>query len=290
VEFQGAVSGAGSGCSANRPVLAAIAPATGLRGTTFAVTLTGSNLNSPSSITAGSGITVTNIVPAPGDPTTVTATFAISATAALTTRNVTYTGASGTSTLSGAFTVVPGTVTAIGPTSALRGSNGLQLDIIGTGLGSATGVNLGGGITWIPGTLSVTPDGTHLTVQVTISATAGLGARNVRVQLPGGTQTPVNAAVTFTVSGPTVTGITPATGAHNTAVPVSITGTGLTGATAINVGGGITASNIVVAPGGGSLTATLAIANGAALNTRNVTVTTPLGNTPVAAGVTFTVN
>jgi invasion protein IalB len=92
------------------------------------------------------------------------------------------------------------------------------------------------------------------------------------------------------VLGPTVTAIAPTTGTHNTAVPVTITGTGLTGATAINVGGGITVSNLVVAPGGGSLTATFTIANGAARTTRNVTVVTPIGTTPVAAGVTFTVN
>jgi hypothetical protein len=87
-----------------------------------------------------------------------------------------------------------------------------------------------------------------------------------------------------------VTGITPATGTHNTAVPVTITGTGLTGTTAINVGGGITVSNIVVAPGGGSLMAIFTIANTAARTTRNVTVVTPIGTTPVAAAATFTVN
>jgi hypothetical protein len=291
VEFQGARSGAGAGCSGAAPVLAAISPSSGIRGTTFTVTLTGSNLATPSSITAGGGITVTNIVPAAGDPTTVTATFTISTTAALTTRNVVYTGSNGTSTLPGAFTVTQPTVTTIGPTSALRGSSALQVDIFGTGLAGATGVNLGGGVTLVAGSLSVTPDGTHLTAQVNIAATAALGARNVRVSFPGGTLTAVNAAVTFRVLGPTVTGITPTTGTHNTVLNgVTITGTGLTGATAINVGGGITVSNIVVAPGGGSLTATFTIANTAGRTTRNVQVVTPIGTTPVATGVTFTVN
>jgi hypothetical protein len=71
---------------------------------------------------------------------------------------------------------------------------------------------------------------------------------------------------------------------------VTITGTGLTGATNVLVGGGITVSNIVVAPGGASLTATFTIANGAALTVRNVQVVTPNGTTPVNAAATFTVN
>jgi hypothetical protein len=291
VEFQGARAGAGSGCSASTALLASIAPASGIRGTSFTVTLTGSNLQNPNTITAGNGITVTNIVPAPGDPTTVTATFTISATAPLTTRNVTYTGANGSSTLTAAFTVTQPTVTSIGPPSAMRGSTALAIDIYGTGLAGATGVNLGGGVTLVAGSITVTPDGTHLTAQVNVANNAALNARNVRVTFPGGTQTAVNAAVTFTVTGATVTGITPTTGAHNTTINnVTITGTGLTGATAIMVGGNITVSNIVVAAGGGSLTATFAIANGAARTTRNVQVVTPIGTTPVATGVTFTVN
>jgi len=298
VEFPGLPTNP-NGCSASGPLLAAISPSSGIRSTTFTVTLTGSNLQNPSSITAGPGITVSAITPAPGDPTTVTATFAVSATAPLTTRNVVYTGSNGTSTLPGAFTVVPPTVAQIGPTLALRGSTNLQIDIFGTGLSSATGVNLGGGITLCtaaatcsnnPGPyITVTPDGTHLTAFINVANTAGLSTRNVRVVYPGG-QTPVNLAVTVTVLGPTVTGITPTTGTHNTAVNVTITGTGLTGATNVLAGGGITASNIVVAPGGGSLTATLTIANGAARTVRNVQVVTPIGTTPVTAAATFTVN
>jgi hypothetical protein len=86
-----------------------------------------------------------------------------------------------------------------------------------------------------------------------------------------------------------VTAITPATGAHNKSVPVTITGTGLTGATAVHAGGGITVSNIVVSNFGTTLTANFTIANGATLNARNVTVATPIGITPVNPVVTFTV-
>lgn len=245
---------------------------------------------------------MTNILPAAGDPTTVTATFTISANAPLTTRNVVYTGANGTSTLTGGFTVVAPTVIQIGPTSNLRGVTNLQIDIFGTGLFGSTAVNLGAGITLCtaatcptnPGPyITVTPDSTHLTAFVNIAANAAATTRNVRVTTPGGL-TPVNTAVTFTVLGPTVTGITPTAGTHGTTLTgvnsVTITGTGLTGATAINVGGGITVSNIGVAPGGGSLTATFTISNTAPRTTRNVQVVTPIGTTPVTTAATFTVN
>jgi hypothetical protein len=287
VEFQGARSGAGGGCSGIGPVLAMITPNSGIRGTSFTVTLSGSNLQNPNTLTLGGGITVTNLAPVAGDPTSATATITISATAAQTTRNAVYTGANGTVTLPAAFTVVAPTVTAIGPTSGLRGS-AVAVDIFGTGLFGSTAVTAGAGIT--ASGITVTPDGTHLTATFTVTATAALTARNVRVTTPGGL-TPVNTAVTFQVLGPTATGIAPTTGTHNTTVNgVTITGTALTGATNVLAGGGITVSNIVVAAGGGSLTATFTIANGAARTIRNVQVVTPNGTTPVAAGVTFTVN
>jgi hypothetical protein len=219
VEFPGLPTNA-NGCSGSAPIVAALSPNSGIRGTAVTVTLTGSNLQNPSNITAGPGITVTNIVPAPGDSTTVTATFTISATAGLTTRNVVYTGSNGTSTLTGGFTVVSPTVTLIGPTSALRGSV-LTVDIFGTGLAAATGVNAGGGITASNIVIS-DPGGTHIQATFTITSSAALSTRNVRVAFgPGGTGplTPLSAAcaanpsaagcVNFTVLGPTVLTIAP---------------------------------------------------------------------------------
>ena len=286
VEFQGAGTGS-AGCAGTAPILNLITPNSGIRGTTFTITLSGANLQAPSSLNLGTGITVTGLAAVVGDPTSATATITIAATAPLTTRNVVYTGANGTTTLTGGFTVVAPTVIAVGPAADLRGNTGTVV-ITGTGLFGSTVVNLGTGVT-VTG-ITVTPDGTQLTATYTIAATAPLTTRDVRVTTPGGL-TPINTAVTFTVLGPTATGITPLTGTHNTVVNgVTITGTGLTGATNVLAGGGITVSNIVVAPGGGSLTATFTIANTAPRTLRNVQVVTPIGTTPIAAGVTFTVN
>jgi len=96
-------------------------------------------------------------------------------------------------------------------------------------------------------------------------------------------------AVEFLSAGatpaPTLTSISPTSGVRGGAVPVTITGTNLSGAT-INAIAGITFSGTTVNAGGTQITATFTIARAAALGARNVTVTT-LGGTSNA--VTFTV-
>jgi hypothetical protein len=88
------------------------------------------------------------------------------------------------------------------------------------------------------------------------------------------------------VAAPTLTSIVPNTGLRGTAVPVTLTGTNLTGAFAVNITGtGVTVSNLVVVSAT-SVTATFTITNTAPATARNVTVSTPGG---VTNAVTFTV-
>ncbi len=89
-----------------------------------------------------------------------------------------------------------------------------------------------------------------------------------------------------TAAAPTLTSISPNSGLRGTAVPVTLTGTNLTGAFLINVTGtGVTVSNLVVVSAT-SVTATFTIATAALTTARNVTVSTPGG---VSNAVTFTV-
>jgi hypothetical protein len=95
-------------------------------------------------------------------------------------------------------------------------------------------------------------------------------------------------AVEFTgaaVAGPTLSAITPNSGVRGQVVPVSITGTNLTGAT-INPITGITISGTTVNAAGTQINATFTIARNPTLGARNVTVTTPGGT---SNAVTFTV-
>ena len=108
-EFQGAVAA---------PTLTSISTTSGLRGTSVNVTLTGTNLSGTQSVNvSGAGVTVSNL--ADVNQTTVTATFTISNTAALTARNVTITTSGGT-TGSVTFTVTGPTLASINPTSGQR--------------------------------------------------------------------------------------------------------------------------------------------------------------------------
>jgi hypothetical protein len=264
--------------------LSSISPNPGFRGTSFQVTLTGTNLTGASAINisggAGNGITVSGI--ANVSSTVVTATFTISSTAPLVTRNVSVTASAGTSN------TVPFTITApvpaltnISPAQGVRGT-AVPVTLSGSNLNGVTiHITPAGGIT----VSGVTTSAGTVTATFTISAGAATGARSVTVSDAAGTSN----AETFTVLGPTVTGITPVSGTRGTTVAVTITGTQLTGATAVTAGGGITANTIVVNGTGTQLTANFVITNGAAPGPRDVRVTTPIGVTPVNAGVTFQV-
>jgi len=127
---------------------------------------------------------------------------------------------------------------------------------------------------------------TTVTATLVIGPLASLAPRSVSVLALGLTSN----TVTFTVLGPTVTGITPTSGARGSVnLPVTVTGTNLSGATAVNAGGGITCTINVSTSNSTTVNATCTIAAGAALTTRNVTVTTPIGTTPANPAVTFTV-
>jgi hypothetical protein len=204
----GAVEFAGTTPAA--PTLASIAPSSARRGQAIPVTLTGTNLAGTTAVmvsgTGANTIGVSNLVVV--DDNTVTATFTIAANASITGAAATHTvqvstpgGTSNTVT----FTVFGPTVASITPASGARGAT-VPVTITGNGLNGATSVTAAPGGGGGPNGLTISAPvvngtGTSLTVNITISGTAGLSTRNVRVNTPGGT-TPVNTAVTFTVTAP----------------------------------------------------------------------------------------
>ncbi len=180
----------------------------------------------------------------------------------------------------------PPTLTSMVPNTGFR-STSFTVTFTGTNLTGATAVNVSGLLNGITVTNVVAVNSTTVTATFTIGALAPLNiARNVTVTAAGGTSN----AVTFTVTAPpapTLTSISPTTGTHNTTVSVTLTGTNLTGATAVNVSGLlVTVSNVQVV-NSTTVTATFTIANLAPRTARNVTVTTPGGT---SNSVTFTVN
>jgi len=267
------------------PTLTSIAPTSGLRGTSVPVTFTGTNLTGATGITiSGDGITITGMTVV--SSTTVTATFAIPVFAAPTARSVTITTPSGTSNAV-TFTVIAPpapTLTSITPSSGARGTS-FPVTLIGTNF-TPTGNTIGvtgtlisvGGVTVI--------SSTQINLTFSIGAGAALGARTVTVTNAGGTSN----GVTFTVfvqPTPTLTSITPTSGARGTNFPVTLIGANFTptGNTITVSVGGVSASAITVISST-QINATLTIVPGAALTARTVTVTNAGGT---SNSVTFTV-
>src|SRR5205085_1790489 len=139
--------------------------------------------------------------------------------------NVTTPGGSDTSTNS--FTVTappsPPTVTSFTPAS---GPAGTSVTITGTNFLNASSVKFGG-----VDTTYVVNSATKITAPVP----AGTGsAPNIKVTTPGGTATSVDSFM-LTPPPPTITSFTPTSGPVGTSV--AITGTNLTGASAVQFGG-----------------------------------------------------
>jgi len=273
VEFQG--SGVGT--------IASVAPNTGAQGTVVPVTITGTGLALTSAVNvSGTGVTVSNVVDV--SATTVTATFTIAANATLGARNVTVTTPAGT-TNAGTFTVVAPpapTLTSIAPSSELRGTS---ISVLLTGTNFVTGST----VVATPAATGFTISGVAVTSATAITATftsttaAAIGSVNIAVVTPGGASN----TLPFAITGPVLTSIAPASANRSTTgLGLTLTGTGLTGTTSLNFSGnGISVSGLTVVSDT-SVTATISIAAGATAGARNVTVTTPAGN---SNAVTFTV-
>ena len=265
------------------PSLTSMNPSSGLRGTTFSVTITGTNLTGATGVTiSGSGVTA-SAVSAVND-TTVTATFTITTTAATGARTVTVTGTPAGSTNTVPFTVVAAAITAVNPNVALNGAT--PVTFTGTNLAGVTaGTVSGSGVT----VTGITAGATSVTATVNVTAGA---ARTLRTISLTGTNGPTN-TLAFTV-GPFVGAITPNSATRGTStisVPVSLGGAGLTGATGLTLSGppagGVTVTGFGVSADGTTVTATLNIIPTATAGILNIAVVTPSGNSNT---VPFTVN
>jgi len=264
------------------PTIGSVSPSSGTRGTTVPVTITGTNFTSGSVVTvSGNGITVgTPSVNAAG--TQISVTFTISGTASLTARNVTVQTAGGTATDNNAFTVLSAapTVTGVSPNSGVRGTV-VQVTITGTNFGATPLVTAGfGGVT--VSNVTVNQAGTQITATFTISSTANVSTRDVRVTTLAGISA-ANASDRFTVQGATLASISPnpATRGSNNLL-LTFTGANLSGATGVTgLGSGVTvvAGSFAVVDSS-HVTVRVNITAGASLTTtRNAAVTTNIGTT-----------
>ena len=264
--------------------LTAVSPAQGRASGGTTVTLTGTGLTGATAVSFGSNPAISYTV---NSATQITAV----APAGTGVVPVTVTTPGGTSN-SATFTYVAApALTAVSPVQGPT-SGGTAVTLTGTGLAGATAVNFGGNPA-----LSYT---VNSAMQITAVVPVGTGAVPVTVTTPGGTSN----SVTYTyVVAPVLTAVSPVQGRASGGATVILTGTGLTGATAVSFGSNPATSFTVnsatqitaVAPAGtGGVPVTVTTVGGTTgpvyffyLNAPSLTAVSPTQG-PVSGGTTVT--
>lgn len=236
------------------PQITSFNPQSGTTGTT--VWISGSNFNGATAVSFG-GVAASSF--SVSSSSLITAIVGNGASG-----NVSVTTSGGTAALPG-FTYIASapTISSFTPTSA---ASGVTVTITGTNFTGATAVSFGG----------VTASSFTVVNATTITAIVGNGASgNVSVTTSGGTG---SLAGFIFIPAPVISSFTPTTGTIGTVV--TITGTNLTGATAVKFGG-VNATSFTVV---NTTTITAVVGSG---SSGNVTVTTS-GGTGSLAGFNFT--
>jgi YD repeat-containing protein len=152
------------------------------------------------------GVTVTNVVAA-GDGRSISATVTITATATVSQRQIILVGAGAPYIPTRAdadrinVTLPIPEIQSIDPYFGVRGTSSISFIVRGRNLSGATGISFAPAEGLVVGaTPSVTPDGTQLTVGLSIALNAATGSRLVTVQTPAGSSdTSLSPANTFAV-------------------------------------------------------------------------------------------
>jgi Carboxypeptidase regulatory-like domain/IPT/TIG domain len=186
---------------------------------------------------------------------------------------ITVTTPGGTATSTTNFTVTTAPMPTLGSFTPTSGPVGTPVTITGTGFTGATAVKF---FNAVSATFSVTDD-QHISTSVPTGAATGV----IKVTTPGGTATSTTNFTVTTAPIPTIGSFTPTSGPVGT--PVTITGTGFTGATAVKFFNGVSATFSVT----DDLHISTSVPTGAA--TGVIKVTTPGGTATSSTNFTVTV-
>jgi hypothetical protein len=202
------------------PTLTSVTPSQGIRGTTVAVTLTGTNfIVGATTVNVGAGMTVNTVVVV--NATSLTANFVLDPATGAGPRIVTVTTAGGTSAPQG-FTISlppsPPTLTSVSPNQGIRGET-IAVTLTGTNFvaGATTVAVAGGGVTVANISVSST---SSLTASFVLDLVPTGGPRTVTVTTAGG----ISGAQTFTITLPPPGSMTfaPAGGPVSFTVPAGV--------------------------------------------------------------------
>jgi hypothetical protein len=210
------------------PTVTSVNPTAGPTTAGTLVTITGTNLSGALGVDFG-GTAATNL--SGNTATSITVNAPAHAAGTVDVHVTTAGGTSGTNAPADQYTFVAApTVTGVSPSS---GSNagGTSVTITGTNLSNAINVSFGG-------TLATNLHNNTAT-SITVNAPSEApGTVDVMVTTPGGTSAVNSPADNFTyIAQPAVTGVSPSSGPNAGGTIVTITGTDLSGATAVDFGG-----------------------------------------------------
>ncbi len=254
------------------PTVGAVSPTSGPTAGGGTVTITGTNFSGASAVSFGANAATVYTV---NSSTSITATAPAGSAGAV---DVTVTTPGGTSATSTAdqFTYNAGpppapTVSSLNPNNGSTGG-GTTVAVAGTNFTGATAVNFGAN--------AAAAYTINSSTSITATAPAGsAGAVDVTVTTPGGTSaTAAGDRFTYVIPPPTVSSLSPTSGSSAGGTTVTITGTNLSGATAVKFGANAATFSV------NSSTQVTVAAPAGAIGTVDVTVTTAGGTSATNAG------
>ncbi|HWQ02945.1 MAG TPA: putative Ig domain-containing protein, partial [Candidatus Nitrosotenuis sp.] len=263
------------------PTLTSLTPSSGTQGTSFSVTLVGTNFvtgQTTINFSAG-GISAGNISVA--SSTQMTATFTILPTASGS-RQVTVSTPGGTSNaLTFNILLAPKpALSSITPFDIVRGTVA-NVTLKGSNFISGATINAGANITI---SNIVVVNSTTITATFDVAAGAASGMRPVTVTTSGGTSNSINVRI---LGVPVVSSITPNSGARGTSFGITVLGQNLHATSLTVSGGGVTITGYDIQLNGTKVICTFTISSTTATGARSVTLTNLAGT---SNAVTFTIN
>jgi formylglycine-generating enzyme required for sulfatase activity/CxxC motif-containing protein (DUF1111 family)/subtilisin-like proprotein convertase family protein len=252
------------------PTISSVSPNTGSTSGGTAITITGTNLTGASSVTIG-GVAATSVSVV--SATTVTAVTPAGTAGA---KTVSITTPGGTASLTSGFTYGAGpTISSVSPNVGPT-TGGTAITITGTNLTGTSSVSVGGNAA----TSVVVVNATTVTA---VTPSGAAGAANVSLTTPYGSPT-ASGAFTYQLYGtPTISSVSPNTGSTSGGTAITITGTNLTGASSVTIGG-VAATSVSVV----SSTTVTAVTPAGTAGAKTVSITTPGGTANLTNGFTYT--
>ena len=174
----------------------------------------------------------------------------------------------------------PPVIYTILPNEGYQGET-LSVAITGANFSGVTAVQFGAGIS--VNSFSVTGSN-RVDVELTITSGAETGARNVTVTTTGGSFTYVD-GFTVKLALPVITSLEPNEGRQGETLNVTITGSNLSGATALSFGDGVSVNSFTVL-GANQIAANISVTPDAETGVRDISVSTPAGSFTYSDGFT----